>query len=109
MVDKAIYTVAGLDIGGSLHIAAILQDEPWIYPTAPYANSATTPWAWQGQAESVPDAVAHARVAFAEWYHRHGSFGGEGVIITAKPEHRRTMSISEQPTVKRRWWPRRWW
>jgi hypothetical protein len=110
-MDKANYTVTGLDIGGSLHIAAILRGDPLIYPTTPYANSASAPWAWVGQAESVPDAVAHARVAFAEWHHGHGPIGSEGVIIGAvPPEHRRTMSTSEQPTVKRRWWdPRRYW
>lgn len=109
-MDKANYTVTGLDIGGSLHIAAILKGDPPIYPTHPYANSASTPWAWVGLAESVPDAVARARVAFAEWHHGHGPFGGEGVIIGVEPERRRTMSTSEQPTVRRRWWdPRRYW
>lgn len=115
-MDARAYTVAGLDIGGSLHIAVITEGAPWIFNSKPYANAVSAPWAWQGQATSVSEAVAYARQAFAAWHHQ----GGEGLIgtkgevygvwdETGRREHSVTLA-SVQPTVKRRWFdPRRYW
>ncbi len=113
-MDARAYTVAGLDVGGSLHIAAITEGNPWIFNTQPYANGATAPWAWQGQATSVPEAVQLARTAFATWHHlgAEGMIGVKGQVYGIWDETgRRSYTLaSEQPTVKRRWWsPRRWW
>jgi hypothetical protein len=105
-----LYTVTGLDIGGSLHVAAILKGDPWMYETKPYENAASVPWAWQGQATSVADAVRRAYIGFAEWHHGAGPVGHGGMVFGVTPRFKHTMSTSEQQTVRRRWWnPRRWW
>lgn len=92
-MDARAYTVAGLDVGGSLHIATIIEGSPWIYNSQPWANSATAPWAWQGQALSVSDAVRQARAAFAFWHHMGGAgmIGSRGQVYGVWDEDRKSV------------------
>lgn len=107
------YTVVCLDIGGSLHVAAVVDSDGNVLPSKQYVNAATIPWSWQGPAMSAGRAVDEARAAFAHWHHTEGPIGATGVVVggtTLPGVSTYDTRTSEPQTVTRRWWdPRRYW